>query len=147
MAPAKDIVDVNSVSVGNDGPLLVMDLAITTMPPLRSLLVDPTLSTKDEFPPLAAVTSARVIAINFPVFSDGRGFTIARRLRTSAGFTGTIVATGHIIPDQADYLFRCGFTVAEIKPDQQAYWQAARRFITARFQHMPGSPRSRPKPL
>ena len=57
-----------------------------------------------------------LIAIQFPVFKDGRGFTIARTLRERYGYTGEIRAVGHILPDQYVFLLRCGFTTAAI-PD------------------------------
>jgi uncharacterized protein (DUF934 family) len=51
-----------------------------------------------------------VIAIEFPKFRDGRGFTIARTLRERYGYKGEIRAVGHILPDQALFLLRSGFT-------------------------------------
>ncbi len=49
-----------------------------------------------------------VVAINFPTFMDGRGFSYARELR-ERGFTGELRATGHFMRDQLAYLARCGF--------------------------------------
>lgn len=49
-----------------------------------------------------------LIAINFPVFTDGRGFSYARELR-QRGYRGEIRAVGHFIRDQLEYLARCGF--------------------------------------
>lgn len=49
-----------------------------------------------------------VIAINFPSFTDGRGFSYARELREK-GFTGELRAIGSFIRDQLFYLKRCGF--------------------------------------
>ena len=83
------------------------------------------------------------ISIEFPVFSDGRGFTLGRCLRTEIGFTGALIALGHIIPDQVIFLFRCGFSHAAIKPEQLAQWQTALNAITIYYQHMPASARSR----
>ena len=68
---------------------------------------DYSLSTNDDLPAADHIATLSSIAIVFPVFSDGRGFTRARRLRTAFDFTGALFADGHIIPDQADYLFRC----------------------------------------
>ena len=59
-----------------------------------------------------ALSSLALVAINFPVFTDGRGFSYARE-RRDRGFTGEIRATGHIIPDQLYYLQRCGFNAFE----------------------------------
>jgi uncharacterized protein (DUF934 family) len=50
----------------------------------------------------------QLIVINFPVFTDGRGFSYARNLR-DRGYTGELRATGNFIRDQLTYLSRCGF--------------------------------------
>ena len=104
---------------------------------------DYSLSTNDDLPAADHIATLSSIAVVFLVFSDGRGFTHARRLRTAFGFTGALIADGHIIPDQADYLFRCGFTHAVVTPDRLGDWQQARRFIQIHFQTMPDSHHSR----
>ena len=68
-------------------------------------------------------SKSSVVAIRFDRFSDGRGFTIARRLREALGHSGAILASGHLIPDQADYLRRCGFSHVEIAQGTLARWQ------------------------
>jgi|AntAceMinimDraft_11_1070367.scaffolds.fasta_scaffold00037_30 uncharacterized protein (DUF934 family) len=50
----------------------------------------------------------KLIVINFPVFTDGRGFSYARQLRED-GYAGELRAGGHFIRDQLTYLSRCGF--------------------------------------
>jgi uncharacterized protein (DUF934 family) len=49
-----------------------------------------------------------LVVINFPVFTDGRGFSYARDLR-ERGYRGELRASGHFIRDQLTYLRRCGF--------------------------------------
>ncbi len=49
------------------------------------------------------------LAVNFPSFMDGRGFSIARLIRDRYKFSGELRAIGQIIPDQLFYLSRCGF--------------------------------------
>ena len=49
-----------------------------------------------------------LVVINFPVFTDGRGFSYARELR-QRGYEGELRASGHFIRDQLTYLQRCGF--------------------------------------
>lgn len=49
-----------------------------------------------------------LVVINFPVFTDGRGFSYARNLREQ-GYQGELRAGGHFIRDQLTYLRRCGF--------------------------------------
>ena len=54
-----------------------------------------------------------MIRVDFPSFADGRGFTIARRLRLM-GFTGRLRAKGHVIADQYAMARRSGFDEVEI---------------------------------
>ena len=60
-----------------------------------------------------------LIRVAFPSFADGRGFTIARRLR-DAGFTGRLRAAGHVIADQYAMARRSGFDEVEIPADLAA---------------------------
>ncbi len=50
-----------------------------------------------------------LVAVNFPGFMDGRGFSTARLLRERYGYSGELRATGSIIRDQLFFLQRCGF--------------------------------------
>ena len=59
-----------------------------------------------------------LIRVVFPTFSDGRAFTIARRLRV-LGYTGTLRALGPVIADQYAMARRVGFDQVEI-PDELA---------------------------
>ncbi len=58
---------------------------------------------------IAAARNAKVIGINFPVFTDGRGFSLAQALRDTGEFDGELIALGHYMQDQLFYLRRCGF--------------------------------------
>jgi uncharacterized protein (DUF934 family) len=50
-----------------------------------------------------------LIAVDFPKFSDGRGYSTARLLREKYGYTGELRAIGEILRDQLYYLRQCGF--------------------------------------
>lgn len=65
----------------------------------------------DESPELIAddLEKFAVIAINFPAFADGRGFSYARELRDTHQYKGELRAVGEFIRDQLFYLKRCGF--------------------------------------
>ncbi|MBV0911508.1 DUF934 domain-containing protein [Anianabacter salinae] len=63
--------------------------------------------------------SLDLIRVAFPAFSDGRGFTIARRLRLM-GYHGRLRASGHVIADQYAMARRCGFDEVEIADDLAA---------------------------
>jgi uncharacterized protein (DUF934 family) len=52
--------------------------------------------------------SLPLIAVNFPLFTDGRSFSNARLLRERYNFTGELRAIGNFIRDQLFYLRRCG---------------------------------------
>ncbi|WP_456390379.1 DUF934 domain-containing protein [Profundibacter sp.] len=54
-----------------------------------------------------------LIRIDFPNFADGRGFTIARRLRLMK-YRGHLRAKGHIIADQYAMARRSGFDEVQI---------------------------------
>ncbi|HQT46796.1 MAG: hypothetical protein B7X08_05150 [Acidocella sp. 20-63-7] len=70
-----------------------------------------------------------LIAIEFPKFREGRGFTLARNLRERYGYKGDIRAVGHFVPDQFVALIRCGFssirTPAQHPPAQWRLPQSA----------------------
>jgi len=77
--------------------------------------------------------TASVIRVDFPSFSDGRGFTIARQLRRM-GFTGRLRAKGHIIADQYAMARRCGFDEVEIDDDLAARQPEADWTFRAKWQ-------------
>jgi len=65
------------------------------------------------------------IRIGFPAFSDGRGFTLAARLRRM-GYQGLLRAQGHVIADQYAMARRSGFDEVEIDAAlaaRQPEWQ------------------------
>jgi uncharacterized protein (DUF934 family) len=57
----------------------------------------------------------QLIAINFPAFADGRGFTYGRELREQLNFTGELRAIGSFMRDQLYYLQRCGFNAFSLE--------------------------------
>jgi phosphoadenosine phosphosulfate reductase len=77
-----------------------------------------------------ATQSGGIIGIPFEKYKDGRGFTLARILREEFGFQGEIIAFGHVVPDQAQFLLRTGFTKAEIGDEArfEAWLVALSRF-------------------
>jgi uncharacterized protein (DUF934 family) len=61
-------------------------------------------------------TRLALIAIEFPRFTDGRGYSVARMLRDRYKFTGELRAVGWVLRDNLFYMERCGFTAFELKP-------------------------------
>lgn len=63
----------------------------------------------------------QVIALNFPVFTDGRHYSSARLLRERYGYKGEIRAIGDVLRDQLFYMRRCGFDAFAVRPDRDPY--------------------------
>jgi len=67
-----------------------------------------------------------LIAVAFPKFNDGRGYSTARIVRERLGFAGELRAVGDILRDQLLFLDRCGFDAFEIdREDAVEAWQKA----------------------
>lgn len=71
-----------------------------------------------------------LIAIEFPTFKDGRGYTTARLLRDRHGYKGELRAVGDVLRDQLRAMRRCGFDAYELKAgkDIQGALQAFTEF-------------------
>lgn len=54
------------------------------------------------------------VAIDFPAYRNGRGYSSARILRDEMKFEGEIRAVGEVLFDQWSFMARCGFTAFEI---------------------------------
>jgi uncharacterized protein (DUF934 family) len=55
-----------------------------------------------------------LIAIHFPKFGDGRGYSHARLLRERYGFKGELRAVGDVLIDQLQVMSRCGIDAFDI---------------------------------
>ena len=62
-----------------------------------------------------------VIAIDFPIFSDGRGYSLAYNLRARLGYRGELRAIGDVLRDQLFYLQRVGFDAYTPRPDRNIH--------------------------
>ena len=67
---------------------------------------------------LSALDSIKLVAVNFPLFMDGRGFSYARELR-ERGYQGELRAVGEFLPDQLHYLHRCGFDAFQFNDESR----------------------------
>ena len=92
---------------------------------------------------LADLDKLSTVAINFPAFTDGRGFSYARELR-ERGYKGELRATGHFIRDQLHYLSRCGFNAFEF--DNEPSLADALQSLDDFSEHYQASP-EQPNPL
>ena len=67
------------------------------------------------------VAQFAVLAVDFPKFSDGRGYSIAYNLRARLGYTGELRAIGDVLRDQMFYMQRVGFDAFEPRADRNIH--------------------------
>lgn len=91
----------------------------------------PWLPSETELTPALAETleKAALVAIDFPAFTDGRGYTLARLLRERFGYAGEVRAIGDVLIDQLYYMTRCGFDALALRDDQEL--ESALKALTA----------------
>lgn len=63
----------------------------------------------------------QVVALNFPVFSDGRHYSSARLLRERYQYQGEVRAIGDVLRDQLFFMKRCGFDAFAVRADRDPY--------------------------
>jgi uncharacterized protein (DUF934 family) len=69
----------------------------------------------------ADVAKFAVIAVDFPKFTDGRGYSIAYNLRMRLGFQGQLRAIGDVLRDQLFAMQRVGFNAFATRPDRSIH--------------------------
>jgi uncharacterized protein (DUF934 family) len=84
-------------------------------PPARGVWLSP-----DDDPAALAgrAEDLRWVAVEFPGFADGRGYSIATLLRTRYGYRRDLRAVGDVLVDQLFALGRAGFSSFELRADQ-----------------------------
>lgn len=80
------------------------------------VIVAPATAAQDLLPFLDRLA---LIAVDFPKYTEGRGYSLVRRLRR-AGFAGEVRAVGDVLRDQLFYMKRCGFDAFELKEGKDA---------------------------
>ncbi len=76
----------------------------------------------DDEPSLLATDFAvlPLIAVLFPAFTDGRGYSTARLLRERYGYSGELRAIGDVLRDNIFYLSRVGFDAIALRDGEDA---------------------------
>ena len=59
-----------------------------------------------------------VVAVDFPKFTDGRGYSIAYNLRTRLAYAGELRAIGDVLRDQLFSMQRVGFNAYDVRADR-----------------------------
>lgn len=61
-----------------------------------------------------------LIAVNFPTYGDGRGYSIGRLLRERYGYAGELRAVGMVARDHLPLMARCGFDSFQLREGEDA---------------------------
>lgn len=80
-----------------------------------------------------------VIAIHFPKFSDGRGYSQARLLRERYGFKGEIRAVGDVLHDQLYFMARVGFDAFALRGEKNVQLALDGAFTTFSSAYQPAA--------
>jgi uncharacterized protein (DUF934 family) len=62
----------------------------------------------------------KLIAIRFPKYGDGRGYSIARLLRERYGYKGELRAIGAVARDHLQLMAQCGFDSFQLRDGEDA---------------------------
>jgi uncharacterized protein (DUF934 family) len=62
-----------------------------------------------------ALDRIALVALDFPVFSDGRAYSSARLLRERYGYKGEVRAVGDVLCEQLTFMMRSGFGTFEMQ--------------------------------
>jgi uncharacterized protein (DUF934 family) len=115
------IADASSDAALTDGAIVPLAtwLAIRESAAIASKRIGVWLAPADDPAELADdIARLPLIAVQFPAFTDGRGYSIGRLLRERYGYRGQLRAFGDVGRDQLFNLSRCGFNAFEIKASQ-----------------------------
>ncbi len=99
-------------------PTLIKNRWIVDEPSQPDLLVlepaDDPRAIADKLPGL------KVVAVNFPKYGDGRGYSIGRLLRERYGYKGELRAVGVVARDHLQLLAQCGFDSFQLRDGEDA---------------------------
>ncbi len=99
------------------------------------LLFSPADRLEDALPLLGLIA---VVAVDFPKYTDGRGFSHAARL-VRAGFGGEIRAVGEVLIDEIPFLRRVGITAFEVRNETTRRYLADGRDPSPSLHYQPGA--------
>ncbi len=108
----------------SEAALLPLTVYLTQSPSaVHGVCLSPTDDPAALVPYLDAVP---LIAVNFPVFNDGRGYSTAAVLRSRYQYRGDLRAIGDVLIDQLFFLRRVGFTSFLLRADQDHFKAVAK---------------------
>lgn len=104
---------------------LILPIAYLENPPAAYQAIQPRaawIAPDDDFESLAHhFHKLDLIAVDFPTFRDGRGYSIGYLLRTRYQWHGELRAIGDVLRDQLNYMRRCGFDSFAVRADKNIH--------------------------
>ena len=98
-------------------PTLIRNRRIVDAPSPPDAVLEPT----DDPGALAGrLTALAVVAVNFPKYGDGRGYSIGRLLRERYGYQGELRAIGEVARDHLQLMAQCGFDSFQLREGEDA---------------------------
>jgi len=91
---------------------LIKNRQIVAQPSPPELTLEPT---DDPAAFADRVAGLRVVAVNFPKYGDGRGYSIGRLLRERHGYKGELRAVGEVARDHLQLMAECGFDAFQLR--------------------------------
>jgi len=91
----------------------------------------------------SALERIALVAVRFPKFGDGRGYSIARLLRERHRYAGELRAIGDVLRDQLLFMKRSGFDSFGLRDDQDpdealaAFRELSEQYQTSSTQPQP----------
>lgn len=132
---------ISNQDTGSDGLILPLAALRATLDANSSgnrrlgLLFSPADRFEDALPLLGQIA---VIAVDFPKFADGRGFSHAARF-VRAGFAGEIRAVGDVLIDEISLMRRVGFTAFEVRNETARRYLSEGRDPSPSLHYQPGA--------
>jgi uncharacterized protein (DUF934 family) len=93
-------------------PALIKDRRIVAQPSPPELTLQ---ATDDPAAFADRLPGVAVVAVSFPKFGDGRGYSIGRLLRERHGYKGELRAVGEVARDHLQLMAQCGFDAFELR--------------------------------
>ncbi|MBW3098381.1 DUF934 domain-containing protein [Pseudohoeflea coraliihabitans] len=136
------VVENDRFASGEETPFIDLDAALTAAEEgANSLAV--LVAPGDDVSRLAPVLDrVALVALDFPAFSDGRGFSHATLLRDRLGYEGEIRAVGDVQLDQVPFMLRVGITSVETRHEPTARRLTEMRLPGVGLHYQPSARRS-----
>lgn len=138
-----DYIFADDLEAAGDAPAIVLPLAVwlelgEEHPRSSNRRIGVSVSPGEKIDPLLGhLDSIALIALQFPVFNDGRSYSKAEILRRE-GFAGELRAVGDVLIDQAVLMLRAGFDTLQVANEVALRRLGENRLVDTPGYYQPG---------